>query len=207
MTIKDEFCTIHDGKGGLIAKIKMARNRLFPLYINYATSCFSASVQDSLWLWHKRFGHVNFDSLKLLSQKKMVRGLPEISSPKEICEPCVIGKKCKESFPSGQSWRASKPLELVHSDLCRPLGESPNRGYKCFSTFIDDFSRKTWVYFLKHKSDAIDAFKEFKAYVEKQSGRQIRILRTDRGTEYLVGDGFFKQCGIKHQLTAQYTPK
>ena len=128
-----------------------------------------------------RFGHVNFGSLKQLASRKMVSGLPSINPPDRVCETCILGKKHRDPFPIGKAWRASKRLALVHSDLCSV--EVPSNGnFRYFITFIDDFSRKAWVYFLQQKSDACDAFKRFKANVEKQCGRSIKTLRTDRGT-------------------------
>lgn len=86
--------------------------------------------------------------------------------------------------------------------------EVPSNGNcRYFITFINHFSRKAWVSFLKQKSDACDAFKKIKAYVEKQSGHVIKNFRTDRGTEYTVCDDFLKKDGIEHQMTARYTPQ
>jgi hypothetical protein len=65
------------------------------------------------------------------------------------------------------SYRAWAPLEIVHIDLCGPIQTTSLGGRIYFLTFIDDCSRKTWVYFLKHKSETFDKFKEFKALVEK----------------------------------------
>ena len=205
--IHEGICTINSAHKGLIAKVKMSQNRLFPLLINSdSLPCFSSVICDENWLWHMRFGHVNFGSLKQLASRKMVSGLPSINSPDKVCETCVLGKKHRDPFPIEKAWRASKPLELVHSDLCSV--EVPSNGNsRYFITFIDDFSRKAWVYFLQQKSDACDAFKRFKANVEKQCGRSIKTLRTDRGTEYIVCDGFLQKHGINHQMTARYTPQ
>nr|XP_010905561.1 uncharacterized protein LOC105032728 [Elaeis guineensis] len=103
MQISDGLCTIRDRQQGLIAKVKKFSDQPFPLHIRYATSCFNSTIQDSSWLWHMHFGHMNFDSLKLLSRKQMVSGLPKISSLKDVGEMCVVEKKCREVFSSGQS--------------------------------------------------------------------------------------------------------
>jgi len=207
MQISNGVCTVTDTHMGIIAKVNMTANRLFPLHIKCERlPCFSSTIDDDNWLWHLRFGHLNFDSLNLLARKNMVSGLPVIDVPKNICETCVLGKKHRDPFPSGSAWRAKKPLELIHSDLCSVEVPS-NGGSRYFISFIDDFSRKAWVYFLQNKSDACTTFKKFKAYVEKRSGYQIQTLRTDRGTEYLVCDDFLEQHGIRHQLTARYTPQ
>ncbi|MCI3170686.1 integrase catalytic domain-containing protein, partial [Klebsiella pneumoniae] len=70
-------------------------------------------------------------------------------------------------------------------DLCGPLPVDSFSGFKYLLTFIDDFSRRTWVYFLKLKSEVFNMFLAFKAFVEKQSGHQILKLRSDNGREYV----------------------
>lgn len=199
--------TIKDPQQRLIAKVNMAQNRLFPLYVDLENlPCLSSMSAGDNWLWHMRFGHLNFSSLNLLARKNLVSGLPQILVPNQVCETCVIGKKHKDTFPKGGVSRAQMPLEIIHSDLCS-LEVPSYGGGKYFITFIDDFSRKTWVYILKNKSEACDTFKIFKAYVEKQSGEKVKVLRTDRGQEYIVCDDFLQKNGIKHQLTARYTPQ
>jgi hypothetical protein len=83
---------------------------------------------------------------------------PLIEKPEMICEGCIFGKKHRESFPVGKSYRAKDPLEIVHSDICGPMKTTSIGGSTYFLTFIDDFSRKTWIYFLKHKFDALGCF-------------------------------------------------
>ena len=102
----------------------------------------------------------------------------------QICEGCALGKHHRHSFPEGKAWRATKPFELIHSDLCGPMKTTSLGGNQYFLTFIDDFSRKTWIYFLKEKSEVFYYFKIFKALVEKQSGFMLKTLRSDRGGEY-----------------------
>jgi hypothetical protein len=100
-------------------------------------------------------------------------------------------------------------LQLVHSDLCGPLSSPSFSGCKYFLTFIDDFSRRTWVYFLKLKSKVFDKFLAYKALVEKKSGHQIQRLRTDNGGEY-VNNNFTSYCttqGIQMQHIVPYTPQ
>ena len=97
----------------------------------------------------------------------------------------------------------------MHSDLCCPLPVVFFSGYKYFLTFIDDFSRRTWVYFLKLKSEVFNMFLAFKAFVEKQSGHQILKLRSDNGGEY-VKNNFINFCaknGIQMQHIVPYTPQ
>jgi hypothetical protein len=115
-------------------------------------------VQDESWIWNFRFGHLNFGGLKLLHTKDMVKGFPLIEIPERICEGCIFGKQHRESFLVGKSYREKDPLEIVHSDICGPMQTPSIGGNTYFLTFIDDFSRKTWIYFLKHKSGAFGCF-------------------------------------------------
>ncbi|XP_050890965.1 uncharacterized protein LOC127096440 [Lathyrus oleraceus] len=111
--------TVNDTEMSLIANTSMSRNRLFPMNIEYgANMCCKTIVIEDNWLWHMCLGHFNFESIKFLANKKWVTGLPVIQVPNQLCEACVVGKKHRYPFPKGSAWRATKPLELVHSDLC-----------------------------------------------------------------------------------------
>jgi transposase InsO family protein len=139
----------------------------------------------------------------------MVTDLPLVSCRDGVCVICVLGKHHRDSFDKRASWHASGPLQLVHSDLCGPLSSPSFSRCKYFLTFIDEFSRRTWVYFLKLKSEVFDKFLFYKALVEKQSGHQIQRLRTDNGGEY-VNNNFTSYCttqGIQMQHTIPYTPQ
>ena len=96
-----------------------------------------------------------------------------VSCKDGVCSGCVRRKHHRDSFDKCASWHAWVPLELVHSDLCGPLPSASFSGFKYFLTFVDDYSRRTWVYFLKLKSEVFNMFLAYKALVEKQSGHQI----------------------------------
>jgi transposase InsO family protein len=121
----------------------------------------------------------------------------------------LTGKQHRQAIPKQAKWRASTKLELIHSDLCGPINPASNGGKRYFMTLTDDFSRKTWIYVLKDKSETFEKFKNFKALVENESGCKIQCLRTDRGGEY-TSNAFNSFCinhGIKRQLTTAYTPQ
>ncbi|CAN6725644.1 unnamed protein product [Malus baccata var. baccata] len=80
-----------------------------------------AGVYQSSTIWHRRLGHLNLGSLKQLKEHDMVLGLPDLEMTNEICEGCALGKHCRDAFPKEASWRASLPLELIHSDICGPM--------------------------------------------------------------------------------------
>ena len=85
----------------------------------------------------------------MLAKKEMDTRLPLLDNSDRVCEACILGKHHRDSFPAGMSRRATQPLVLVHSDICGPMEAISHGGNRYFLTFIDDYSRKTWLYFLK----------------------------------------------------------
>ena len=139
----------------------------------------------------------------------MVLGLPPLQIPSKVCTVCLVGKHHREPFPKASSWRATQRLQLIHSDICGPITPESSSHKRYMLTFIDDYTRKIWVYFLTMKSEAFAVFKNFKSLVEKESGHAICCFRTDRGGEFTSLE-FNEYCnlnGIKRQLTAAYTPQ
>ena len=139
----------------------------------------------------------------------MVIGLPMVSYWDGVCSGCVLRKHQRDSIDKHAAWHALAPLQLVHSDLCGPLPVASFSGYKYFLNFIDYFSRRTWVYFLKLKSEVFNMFLAFKAFVEKQYGHHILNLRSENGGEYVNKKfiNFFTDHGSQLQYTVSYTPQ
>eukprot|EP00253_Pinus_taeda_P002100 PITA_02100 len=139
---------------------------------------------EKIMLWHQRLGHIGEKGLRYFMVKNRV------------------------SFPSGCK-RTKQILELVHSDVFGPV-KVPSLGKSVYYvSFIDDFSRNTWIYFLKKKSEVFDRFKEFKALVENQAEKKIKVLRIDNGGEFYSKEfeELCKKCGIARQKTTPYTPQ
>ena len=90
---------------------------------------------------------------------------------------------------------------MVHTDLCGPISTSARGGYEYFVTFIDDYSRYGYIYLMHHKSETFEKFKEFKAEVGNQKAKSIKSLRSDRGSEYLLGE--FRQFLEDHGITSR----
>jgi hypothetical protein len=126
----------------------------------------------------------------------------------DFCEHCIYGKQNRVRFPSGAT-REKGILELIHNDVFGPI-LVPSLGKSVYYvSFIDDFSRNTWIYFLRKKSEVFDKFKEFKALVENQTEKKIKVLRTDNGGEFCGNEfkEFCKKCGIARKKTTPYTPR
>jgi hypothetical protein len=158
-------------------------------------------------LWHRIFSHLHYKALP--SVRKMVTGLPEIQEkPDDVCKGCAQGKNVKHSFPNNDS-RAKRVLDIVHSDVCGPMSTTSLRGYVYYVSFIDDYSRKTWIYLLKEKNEVFGKFKEFKALVENLTERKIKTLRSDNGGEFTSEEfkEYCKEVGIKRELSTPYNPQ
>ena len=134
-------------------------------------------------LWHRRLAHLHYRPLHLLG--KVVIGLLKFKVQHGVYRGCALGKNVKNSFPNSDS-RANGILDIIHSDLCGPMSVTTQSGHLYFMTFIDDYSQKTWIYFLKSKEfdEVLDRFRKFKALVENQSGKKIKVLRSDNGGEH-----------------------
>jgi hypothetical protein len=181
---------------------------MFDCFEPSSGSSFIAHVDSLSRLWHEIFGHLNYKYLQQLSTQNLVLGLPKVSCTDGVCLGCVLGKQHQDPFPKGKALHATTPLELVHSDLMSFPTHSFS-GAKYALTFIDDFSRRSWVYFLKYKSEVFATFKTFKDFVEKQSSLSIKKLCTDNGGEYVnqAFKDFCREHGIQHQHFVPYTPQ
>ncbi|KAJ9537516.1 hypothetical protein OSB04_030249 [Centaurea solstitialis] len=197
------------GRGGMILRTNMTSNKTFVLLATVIPQNCLQVTEDTTNLWHQRFGHLNHKSLHYLSNKNLVEGLPWISDTDKACEVCNKGKQHREVIPKMVRWRATERLELVHTDVCGPITPITASNKRYLLTFIDDYSRKTWVYFLSEKSEAFNMFLNFKSSIQNEMGMNIRCLRSDRGGEFTSDkfNKFCEKCGIKRQLTAAYTPQ
>ncbi|KAI5320266.1 hypothetical protein L3X38_039974 [Prunus dulcis] len=193
-----------------IDKVPMTSNRCFSLTMVPATQLvLRASVTHSLQTWHKRLGHLNDQSIKMLANQDMVHGLPSLEKDLAVYEGCKLGKQHRDSFPAESTWRAQFPLELVHTDICGPMQTASMSENRYFLLFIDDHTRMAWVYFLINKSNAFECFKKFKAMTELQSGHKVKSLRSDRGGEFMSNEflAYCSEAGIQRQLTVAYSPQ
>jgi hypothetical protein len=161
-------------------------------------------------LWHRRLAHHNYADVKRMIKDGLVTGvkLQSTSAPDPICEPCLAGKMHANPFPSSLN-RATKPLELIHSDLHGPVPTRTHSGYRYWVTFIDDNTNFWVIYLLKQKSDTFLAFKTFKAYAENHFNAKIKCLREDKAGEYMSKEfeAFCAAEGIQRQHTVRNRPQ
>ncbi|RVW69573.1 Retrovirus-related Pol polyprotein from transposon TNT 1-94 [Vitis vinifera] len=134
--------------------------------------------EDSSMLWHRRLGHISMQRIKRLVNDGVLNTLDFTDF--DTCVDCIKGKQTNKSKKGAK--RSTDILEIIHSDICCP--DTDVYGLKYFISFIDDYSRYLYIHLLHNKNETLDAFKVFKAEVEKQCGKQIKIVRTDKCGEY-----------------------
>ncbi|KAL5858701.1 hypothetical protein ACOSQ3_006159 [Xanthoceras sorbifolium] len=162
--------------------------------------------EDSSTLWHRRLGHISIERIKRLVKDGVLSTLNFTNF--ETCVDCIKGKQTNKSKKGAN--RSSDILEIIHTDIC--CLDMDSYGQKYFISFIDDYSRYMYLYLLHNKNEALNAFKIFKAEVEKQCGKQIKIVRLDRGGEYYgrytesgQAPGPFVRFLQENGIVAQYT--
>ena len=139
----------------------------------------------------------------------MVECLPVIKATTRICKGRVVGKHPEHKFDREKANRVTSILGMIHSNISGSIPVTSMNGSRYILNFIDDFSRYTWSFFLKKKSEVCEKFSKLKALIENASGLQIEILRFDNGEEY-VSNEFLHICsqsGIQVQHSIPYTPQ
>ena len=156
-------------KGSLVVARGKKYSKLYFIQAKLSQDVVNTMENDStVELWHKRLGHMSEKSMTRLAKKNVLPGLDQVHLKK--CADCLAGKQNRVAFKSTPPSRMESVLDLVHSDLCGPISKSLG-GAQYFVTFIDDHSRKTWVYLLKTKDQVLDAFKQCLSLVERQTGK------------------------------------
>ena len=137
-------CSVRDlDTGKTVIKGRRTPNNLY-IFEEGQQQCY-LSKDDEHWLWHRRLGHLSFSQIRKACKYQAVRGLPDIKIPDNtICKSCQFGKQTRTNFPEKEG-SASRPLELVHTDVCGPFRKRSPRGEEYFILFIDDFSRMCLV--------------------------------------------------------------
>ncbi|GIL67494.1 hypothetical protein Vafri_20882 [Volvox africanus] len=164
-------------------------------------------------LWHRRLGHLGYTSLERMCRENMVTGMEvdhaslEAASSR-VCEPCIYGKHTRGPFPS-TGHKAVKPLGLIHLDVCGPMPETSLGGSRYVTTLLDDCTGFSTVAFTETKDMVAKKVKTMIEALENITGRRVKEVRTDRGTEFLNSamGTYFGEKGIIHGTTVGYSPE
>jgi histone deacetylase 1/2 len=180
-----------------------SRGGLYPFGPGAAASRkFSFSATTSSELWHRRLGH---PAQQVVQQIIRAFNLPCVSRSKNnpVCDACMQAKSHQLPF-SMSNHVSTSPLELVYSDVWGPAINSVG-GYKYYVSFIDDFSKFTWIYLLKRKSEVFNVFTQFQKLTERLLNKKIVSVQTDWGGEYQKLHKFFHTVGITHRVSCPHT--
>ncbi|GJS73377.1 pol polyprotein [Tanacetum coccineum] len=208
------FCLVFESDKFVLSKNQMyvgkgyAVNGMFKLNVMVVKNDInkmnsSAYLIESSKVWHDRLGHLNFNPMRRLIKFNSIPNFHIDSKYK--CKTCVEAKLTRSSFKSVK--RKTEPLDMIHTDIYDLKSLPTKGGNKYFITFIDDCTKYCYVYLLKSKDEAIDKFFLYKTDVENQLGRKIKVVRSDKGGEYM--SPFANLCaehGIRHEFTAPYSP-
>ena len=217
--LKIEFgefgCVMRNKLGNVIATATRDKNlfRLDCLAIRGNEKANAAKLEHGgvLALWHRRLGHLNLPSVQNL--ETLVTGMDlnkeALNPPHPVCKGCIEGKQHRIPFPKEGGTRSSEILGLVHTDVCGPMKTTSMGGARYFVTFIDDKTRRISVYFLKTKGECFKKFKHYMALAEKQTGKDLKVLRSDNGGEFVSKNfgTFLGENGIARQTSTPYTPQ
>jgi hypothetical protein len=209
VSFRGEEVLIHR-KGSTITSTRVTGTRDGKLYIlsfQPLHPLASSNSSQSCELWHRTMAHLHHAALRVL--REIVTRLPQFGTEhQKVYKGCALRKYTKTVFPSNDS-RSGGILDLVDSNVCRPMSPVSLGGCGHCVTFIHDRSSKTWIYFLKTKSEVFKRFQEFKALVENQTGRKIKVLRSNIEDEYTSTEfrDFCTQEGIRRQLIVPYNPQ
>ena len=195
-------CVFQDLKTGRKIGGGVERGGLYYFTDDVHPSSVALQSSMSVYQHHCRFGHPSLENLKrLVPSCSRVNVLP--------CEVCEFSKHHRVSFYPRVESRASRPFELVHSDIWGPMHVPNIFGFQYYVIFVDDFSRVTYLYLMKKRSELSSIFKSFYMEIKTQFDTCIRIFRSDNAREYFKNtlSQFFEDHGIIHQSSCARTPQ
>lgn len=209
VTFTNNLITIQNRQTGRVVATGKRDGGLYVLdrgNSDFISALRNKSLRASYDLWHARLGHVNHSVISFLNRKGHLSLTSLLPSP-SLCNTCQLAKSHRLPY-SRNEHRSSHVLDLIHCDLWGPSPVKSNSGFLYYVIFIDDYSRFTWFYPLKFKSDFFDIFLQFQKFVENQYSSRIKVFQSDGGTEFTSTcfKTHLRNSGIHHQLSCPYTP-
>ena len=170
-----------------------------------ATPCTNSECLLSTSVLHQRLGHPSSKILNHVIKACSSFKLDNKNKTFDFCDACQIEKMHKLHFPA-TAIKTKSPLEILHTDLWGPDPVVSSQGYRYYVSFVDDFTRFTWIFPLKTKSETLSVFKIFKNQIEKQLNRPIKCLQSDwGGGEFRSFVNFLHTEGIQFRHSCPYT--
>ncbi|GJR33880.1 retrovirus-related pol polyprotein from transposon TNT 1-94 [Tanacetum coccineum] len=162
----------------------------------------SKASKTKSWLWHRCLSHLNFGAINHLARHGLVRGLPKLKFEKDHqCSVCAMGKSMEKPHKPISEDTNQEKLYLLHMDLCGPMRVASVNKY--ILVIVDDYSRFTWVKFLRSKDEALDFIIKFLKMIQLQLKVPVRRIRTDNGTEFVNQTlrEYYEKVGISHKTS------
>jgi hypothetical protein len=194
-------------KGSLVIEKGEKVGTLYLCTGNTDSSISLASSGVDTTLWNHSIGCMSEKGMQILHKINFFPDLKKIDL--DFCEHCVYGKQKRDGFLIVRKEKKSERLELVHTDVWGPAQVSSLGGSHYYATFVDDATRKTWVYCIQQKSNVFDTFKKWKALVENETRKRLKCLRSYNGGEYCRKE-FYDYCsyhGIRREKTVRGKPQ
>ncbi|GJT92631.1 putative ribonuclease H-like domain-containing protein [Tanacetum coccineum] len=214
VAFRKHTCFVRDIKGTDILKGSRGTN-LYTISIDEMMKSspiclLSKASKSKSWLWHRRLNHLNFGTINDLARKDLVRGLPRLKFEKDhLCSACQLGKSKKFSHRPKSENTNMEVLHTLHMDLCGPMRVQSIKGKKYILVIVDDYSRFTWVKFLRSKDETPEFVTNFLKQIQVGLNKTVRFIRTDNGTEFVnqVMSEYYEGVGIFHQKSVPRTPQ
>jgi len=198
---------IHDLQRGVVLFQGLCKNGLYPIFPTLSSSskqAFSSSLASSS-LWHRRLGHPSNKVLRTLVSRSLLGSFSRLSN--SPCSHCALAKSIKLPF-SSHDHCSTKPFALIHSDVWMSPVISVS-GYRYYVLFTDDYTRYSWIFPMRLKSEVFGHFSTFAMHVKTQFSLSIKQFQSDggKGYENLRFQQFCATNGIVHRFYCPHTPQ
>jgi transposase InsO family protein len=225
--INDSGATIKKNNKSILSFAKIGGLFIYCYAKPSATTAYVGADMEAIrelnkqHLLHCRMGHNSMSALHQLISNEMVDDIDNVhidASSEHVCAGCIAGKAHRKPFGAGKFDQAKEIMDCLHVDLCGPIFGANNKensinavenGDQNFLIAVDEYSRKVWGGSLKNKSDACEHLIALINRLETESGKKLKQLHTDGGTEFET-TRFIKYCktkGIAFTTTTPYTPE
>ncbi|GJR60570.1 retrovirus-related pol polyprotein from transposon TNT 1-94 [Tanacetum coccineum] len=192
VAFRKHTCYIRDLEGVALLKGSRGSNlytfSLEDMMLSSPIYLLSKASKTKSWLWHRRLSHLNFDYITTLAKQGLVRGLPILKFQKDhLCSICALGESKKHSHKPKPKDSIQEKLYVLHVDLCGPMRIQSINGRKYILVIVDDYSRFTWVNFLRSKDEVPEFVINFLKLIQVRLNATVRNIRTDNRTDQDLG--------------------
>ncbi|GJZ11006.1 retrovirus-related pol polyprotein from transposon TNT 1-94 [Tanacetum coccineum] len=170
----------------------------------------SKASKTKSWLWHRRLSHLNLSTINDLAKQGLVRGLPKLKYQKDhLCSACSLGKIKKHAHKSKSDDSIQEKLYLLHMDMCGPMRIESMSRKKYILVIVDDYSRFTWVKFLRSKDETPEIMIKLLKKIQVRQNATVHNIGTDNETEFVnqTLQAYYEDVGISYQTSVTRTPQ